>query len=668
MDYIKISDITLYGVNGEGVTGDGKASLTVKDTPHGGRAYYVSASLDGGFSADKALTASLGIPDTSEYLAIENHSQYWCRPFWGGSLGKLPERVQELLIKDGDVYRVLLPVCADTFKTVICGGGGGAFIRMSANTSRISECKEQLAFVYMEGRDPFEVLENIARDAAVMLGNGMKMRNERKYPEALEYLGWCSWDAFQIRVNHEGLLEKAKEFKDKGVPIGFAIIDDMWGDAPNLENYQTEMDFGDMVRAMHASPLRNFEGAPKRFPKGMKAAVSDLHESGIKNIGIWFPTTGYWWGVEKGSPLEEELKDVLVTSETGRIVASPEKERTEKYFDILCGKTKDFGADFVKIDNQGFHINYRNMASFGQSAGAVQSAIESATEKYFGGALINCMGMPSECLFNRKESAVCRCSDDFIPEDRAWFLKNVLQCSYNGLMQGQYHVNDWDMWWTDDGQAVKNSLCRAISGGPVYVSDKLGRTNPEILKPMALSNGRILRGDESAKPSADCLIGDPTVGNKIFKIYNRVGDCGVVAVYNINAKDESVSGSVGACDMRLPEGRYAYYEFFGRKGGILERGETLDVTLPSGDDFKLYTFVPLTDGVAVMGRTDLFMGVKAAKRDGKRVSLAEGGDVAVISERPIRVTSADGKEVRTERNGALTKISLSKEQTELTIF
>ena len=32
------------------------------------------------------------------------------------------------------------------------------------------------------------------------------------------------------------------------------------------------------------------------------------------------------------------------------------------------------------------------------------------------------------------------------------------------------------MWWSDDGQATKNAVLRAMSGGPVYMSDKLGRS------------------------------------------------------------------------------------------------------------------------------------------------------------------------------------------------
>ena len=678
MDYIKLSNAKIFDKNGKEVDVDAAETVTERVTPRGGIAYYVSAECKEGFSDTKAISLDLGISDTAEYLAIENHSPFWCRPFFGDSLKKLPSKVQELLIKDGNVWKAVLPVCADTFKSLICGSESGASLYLYANTDKVTECKEQLSFIYMEGSEPYELLENIAKDVADMLGNGLKMRSERKYPKAMEYLGWCSWDSMQIRVNHDGLLQKAKEFKDKGVPIGFAIIDDMWGDAPNLETIPRDAEFVPMVHEMHASTLRTFEGAPTRFPKGMKGAVSALHESGIPYVGIWFPTTAYWSGVESGSPLEEELKGTLVAVEskntpffrTAKIeymnIVSPEKEKAEKYFDTLCGKVKDFGADFVKIDNQGFHSSYRGLSSIGESAKAMQTAIDNATGKYFDGALINCMGMPSECLFNRPSSAVCRCSDDFMPENKPWFAKNVLQCAYNGLLQGQYYINDWDMWWTDDGQAAKNSLCRAISGGPIYVSDKLERTRAEVLKPLVLSDGRILRMDESAKPTVDCLVNNPVTGKNLFKIFNRCGGSGVVAVFNINGNEDPVSGTVSASDMRLKDGRYAYYEYFSKTAGVLEAGESLSVSLENADDFKLYTFVPLTDGFAVIGRSDLYMGVKAAVRNGNEISLIEGGEVAFVSEKPIKIIS-DGKEITAKKDGALTAINIPCEQKKLTV-
>jgi len=212
-------------------------------------------------------------------------------------------------------------------------------------------------------------------------------------------------------------------------------------------------------------------------------------------------------------------------------------------------------------------------------------------------------------MFNRT-SAVSRCSDDFIPESREWFAKNILQCSFNGLLQGQFYVNDWDMWWTDDEQAVKNSLCRAISGGPIYVSDKIGRTNPEILKPLCLEDGRIIRPDESATPTADCLMQNPTTTDKIFKIRNRIGENGVCAVFNINAENKPVSGTLTPTELGISDGDYVYYEYFTGQTGVLKMGEKLNITLTNNDDFRLYSFaLKKGDSDEYTGRKDLFMGV-----------------------------------------------------------
>ena len=568
---------------------------------NGGIAVYVSGKDE--------LIYSTNIPDTSEYLAIENHSPFWCRPFWGSSLSELPERVQALLLKNGETYTYYLPVCDSVFKTLIRGGEHGVEFYTCSNCETVTKCAHQLAFICLEGKDPLSLMKQAAKAVCELLGNGLKLREEKVVPEVFNYLGWCSWDSMQIRVNHEGLLEKAREFKEKNVPVHFAIIDDMWADVPALNEIPEDADFGKMVGMMHASKMRSFAGDPKKFPKGMAAAIADLKKEGIPTVGIWFPTTGYWAGLMPNESEAEKQKGNTVTLANGQIIVAPDEEKAVRYFDDLCARVKEWGGDFVKIDNQGFHQRYMNVAPIGQSARAIQKGIDVAADKHFDGALINCMGMPSECMFNRT-SVVSRCSDDFIPESREWFAKNILQCAYNGLLQGQFYVNDWDMWWTDDEQAVKNSLCRAISGGPIYVSDKIGRTNPEILKPLCMEDGKIIRPDESAIPTADCLMQNPTTTNKIFKLRNRFGNKGVCAVFNINAENKPVSGTLSPMEVGIADGDYAYYEYFSRETGVLKQGEHLQIILSHNDEFCLYSFVPVVSGQSPdFGQTDLFMGV-----------------------------------------------------------
>ena len=612
-----------------------------------------SVGLDGARSI--SLRPALTCTD-ADYLAIVNHSPFWCSPAFGGRFSELPhdeKPTQMLLVCRDGIWSCVLPVCDDTYKTVIYGSEDGFEFCIYNNCAGLRECREQLAFVCCEDSDPYKAIRRCTKAAAVLLDCGLRMREERKYPEFFEYLGWCSWDALQIRVSHEGLLEKVREFREKRVPIGFAIIDDMWADCPHLEEIPADADFRSMVHEMHQSQMRSFQGSPRRFPKGMKAAVEDVKAMGIPRVGIWFPTTGYWNAFDPDGEAKEWM-EYLTQDRKGRLVPDPTPEKVFGLYDILCSRIRSWGCDFVKIDNQSFHGYFRGIKPIGKTARAFQTAIDSTVGSNFNGAMINCMGMTSECMFNRRSSAVSRCSDDFMPESREWFAKNILQCAYTGLLQGQYYVNDWDMWWTDDEQAKKNSLCRAISGGPIYVSDKIGRTNAEILYPLAFADGRILRPDESATPTADCLIGNPTGTGKIFKIRNRVGGSGIAAVFNIDAQNHAVSGTLSPTETGVCDGDYAYYEYFTGEAGILHKGERLEISLENNDTFRLYTFVPYQKGrPAVMGRLDKYIGVKAVVAENARsLTLYEGGRIGFVSETPISL-EADGKQLAVEQNGCL---------------
>ena len=676
MNQLKWKSVEIKGMDGAWRAGNNGSDTRVsfRWVPlSGGYACYVSANCAQGMNGAESIRFSPDIADETKYAAIENHSAFWCRPAFGDQLSKLPAKVQELFIRNGERYICYLPVCDSVFKTLIRGEEEGFGFVMYSNYDGITVCEEQLAFLCMEGADPLILARDCAKVAAELLGNGLAMRETKQTADVFNYLGWCSWNALMIRVNHDGLLEKAREFSEKGIPMHYAIIDDMWAEVPGLN--QVALDRG-MTAAMHASKLACFEGDPQRFPKGMKGVIADLKKAGIPEVGVWFPTTGYWAGLD---PDGEEAKlhqaDTVITEcatfsigDPKTLSVAPDEEKAFRWFDDYCGRVKAWDGDFVKIDNQGFHHTYHNLAPIGQSARAIQSAIDKATDKHFDGALINCMGMPSECMFNRT-STVSRCSDDFVPENRAWFAKNILQCSYNGLLQGQYYVNDWDMWWTDDDQATKNSLCRAISGGPVYVSDKIGRTDPEKFKPLILRNGRIIRCDESATPTADCIMEDPTKTGKIFKIRNRIGKNGVAAVFNIDGQNRPVSGTLSAHQTGIAKGDYVYYEYFSGDCGLLKDGESLSITLQHNDDFRLYTFVPYNQGgVTPLGRLDLFMGIGAVQKiRGNKITYIEGGKLGFYADASVKAV-ADGLELPVEKNGCLSTVSVAADQRNLSVL
>lgn len=557
---------------------------------------------------DRAVTLHIGgLDDTRAYCAVYMYSDYWSRPQFGDDLSAVPDRTQGLIVEKTDgSYAVFLPITSEQYKCDLRGEADGLCAVLFSWYDKLNDCHAP-AFAYAEGDDPFALLEACAEAGMKILGMGGKTRAERRYPAMFEYLGWCSWDAMQIRVSEDGLLEKCKEFRDKDIPVRWAILDDMWADIREFRDAEYET-FGDMVALMHSSSLYDFEADPIRFPHGLAHCIDKMHGYGM-TVGMWHPSTGYWRGIHPDSPLFTEIKDLLVQRPDGRWIPSPEPGKMFLFYAKFHAFLRSCGAEFVKIDFQScLRAHYRGMEPIGQTARTMQTAIEASVGAHFDNNLINCMGMASENMWNRQNTMISRCSDDFKPEDRAWFAKHITQCAYNSCIQGQFHVCDWDMWWTDDGQAVKNSVLRAVSGGPIYVSDKIGRSRKEMLDPLILDDGRILRCDRPAMPAKANLTRDPEHSAGAMLVQNTCcdGAAGVVAAFNLHADNAPADGSFTAADIHglVSSQTYAVYEYFTSEMRILDIADVYRFTLDDQDAFRLYIVVPYVNGRAVFGIVD----------------------------------------------------------------
>ncbi|MBQ8408644.1 MAG: alpha-galactosidase [Clostridia bacterium] len=585
-------------------------------------------------SLDPDFGVGIDIPFKGRYMADFRSSQFWCQPAFGSDPSKIPDQTQYLLYeKEDGSFGVILPVVSDTYRCVLVGKNESTLTaKLYSGYRKLCSC-QALAFVTAEGSDPHELTEKCVTEALKALGSGIPHRKDRRYPETFEYLGWCSWDAMQIRVNHDGLLEKCREFKDKGIPVRWVLFDDMWANVRDFHGH-TYNSFSDMCRLMHSSALYDYEADPIRFPSGLAKCIEDIKKQGFM-AGIWYPITGYWRGIEKDSPAFDKLKNYLIETDDGIFVPDFLREKSFGYFHTINSFLKKCGADFIKIDNQSAYTRfYNDLAPIGEAARSYHDGMEAAAGAVFDNAMINCMGMSSEDMWNRSASAISRCSNDFQPENRPWFASHMLQCAYNSMIQGQFYWCDWDMWWTDDGQALKNSLARAVSGGPIYVSDQIGRSHARILEPLALSNGKILRCDRPATPTADCLCSDPTASGKPMKIQNICNGSGVMVLYNLDAQNNTVSGEISPSQIPELEGEeFAVYSHFDKTVKILKRNEKLSITLTDNDDLALYVFLPYENGFAAIGRTDKFISpATVASVHDEKIILKEDGPYAFVKD------------------------------------
>lgn len=169
------------------------------------------------------------------------------------------------------------------------------------------------------------------------------------------------------------------------------------------------------------------------------------------------------------------------------------------------------------------------------------------------------------------------------------------------------------MFWTRHPDAGRHALLRAISGGPVYVSDRVGETDPEVLKPLACGDGRLLMMDRSARPTADCIFRDPRQGG-VLKLHNvgpwGSGKAGGIAVYNLT--DMAQTFSFTAADIPELDGSQPHwvYDWFARKAVRLAPGVRFAGTVEAGG-YGWYPVLPAGRHAAVLGLVQKYVGFAA---------------------------------------------------------
>ena len=141
----------------------------------------------------------------------------------------------------------------------------------------------------------------------------------------------------------------------------------------------------------------------------------------------------------------------------------------------------------------------------------------------------------TENLLAYYETSSARASDDFYPKDKASQTVHLVSCGYNSVMLSEIVTPDWDMFHSQHEYAAMHAAARAISGGPIYVSDSPGRHNPEILRRLVMPNGKVFRCALPARPTVDCLFNNVMEdGLSALKLFSRnVGGAGGVGAFNV---------------------------------------------------------------------------------------------------------------------------------------
>ncbi len=489
------------------------------------------------------VIVALDIPEPSKILCVYQHKEWWTRPSFPESLSGIPRRTQLLLLKYDEYYTAFLAITGEVSRTDLEGHDGRLYLRISTNTA-FTEDREIPVMTGARGLNPYECIARAAETAVNLIGHPEILRRCKRYPEIFKGFGWCSWNAFYQDVSEKQILQKLEELRRKQIPVRWVLIDDGWSEA----DYRSKK-------------LRGFDADRKKFPNGLGGVVRAIKEKyGIPYVGVWHATMGYWEGIEEHSEVFEEVCRDLRKLPDDRYVIEAGREKAFDFYDAWHGYLRaDCGVDFVKVDGQSsISVFYRNMKSYGEASNEIQKGLNASAALHFDNTIINCMGMAPEDVWHRESSMITRTSDDFVPDVKHGFREHAIQNAYSSLWARLFYTGDWDMFFSEHAESRQNGILRAISGGPVYVSDKAGASSREEIMKLLHADGSVLKCDDVGVPTEDCLFQDPVKGDKALKIYNRIcgkgrrgEDIWYIAAFNIRTDEKETGLTVSVTD--IPE-------------------------------------------------------------------------------------------------------------------
>ncbi|KAF8733048.1 hypothetical protein HU200_015409 [Digitaria exilis] len=511
---------------------------------------------------------SLGALRGVRFMACFRFKLWWMAQRMGEKGGDVPHETQFLLVEsrgaagdgseDTAAYVVFLPLVEGAFRASLQGGGSGDALELcveSGDADTRAASFDRLLFVGAAESDPFAAISG-AVAAAKSAIKTFRVRAEKKLPGIVDYFGWCTWDAFYQDVTQEGVEAGLRSLIAGGAPPKFVIIDDGWQSVGTDHTATGEPANGDepprLSRLTGIKENIKFQNADDP-PAGIKTVVRAAKEKyGLKYVYVWHAITGYWGGVRPGEAGTEHYRSSLQFPKVSPGVMENEPgmktdvltlqglglvhpRAVYRFYDELHAYLAAAGVDGVKVDVQCV------LETLGAGhGGRVQltrqyhQALDASIAKNFPeNGIIACMSHNTDALYCSKQTAVVRASDDFYPRDPVSHTIHIASVAYNSMFLGEFMLPDWDMFHSEHPAGNYHGSARAISGGPVYVSDAPGKHNFELLKKIVLPDGSILRARLPGRPTKDCLFTDPARdGVSLLKIWNMNKFTGVLGVYN----------------------------------------------------------------------------------------------------------------------------------------
>ncbi|XP_042043163.1 probable galactinol--sucrose galactosyltransferase 2 [Salvia splendens] len=679
-------------------------------TPGSGLGLVAGAFIGATASHSKSLHVfPVGVLEDVRFMCLFRFKLWWMTQRMGTCGKDIPLETQFMLIESKDasegedaptIYTVLLPILEGPFRAALQGNDKSELEICLESGDNAVETDQGLHLVYMHaGLNPFEVIDQAVKAVEKHMQT-FHHREKKKLPAFLDWFGWCTWDAFYTDVTAEGVEEGLKSLSKGGTPPRFLIIDDGWqqigNEAKNDPNcvVQEGAQFANRLTGIKENAKFKKNGKIEEQDSGLKHVVKDAKEQhNVKFVYVWHALAGYWGGVQPAGPGMEHYDTALaypvqspgVTGNQPDIVMDslavhglglvPPK-KVFNFYNELHAYLASCGVDGVKVDVQ--NIIETLGAGHGGRVSLTRSyhqALEASIARNFAdNGCISCMCHNTDGIYSARQTAVVRASDDYYPRDPASHTIHISSVAYNTIFLGEFMQPDWDMFHSLHPAADYHAAARAIGGCSIYVSDKPGNHNFELLKKLVLPDGSVLRAQLPGRPTIDCLFVDPARdGTSLLKSWNANKCSGVVGIFNCqgagwckiekktrihDASPGTLTGSVQATDVNGiaqlagPDWNGDAIAYAHRSGELvrLPKGASLPVTLKVLE-YELYHICPLKKitgdiSFAPIGLLDMFNSGGAVEQcdnisDSSSITLKVRGCGrfgAYSSQRPLKCT------------------------------
>ncbi|TYH34970.1 hypothetical protein ES332_D13G161500v1 [Gossypium tomentosum] len=597
------------------------------------------------------------------FMCVFRFKMWWMTQRMGACGQDIPFETQFLIVEardgsgngdDSAVYVVFLPILEGDFRAVLQGNE-----RNELEICLESELKGSLAIAgdpdvdefegnhlvfVAAGSDPFDVITNAVKSVEKHLQT-FSHRERKKMPDMLNWFGWCTWDAFYTNVTSESLKEGLESLEKGGIHPKFLIIDDGWQSvamdshgtefrADNAANFANRLT---NIKENHKFQKDGKEGHRVEDPAlGLRHIVTEIKQKhALKYAYVWHAITGYWGGVRPdvtemehyeskvvypiSSPgVESNEPDQALDSITKNGLGLVNPEKVFNFYDELHAYLATAGIDGVKVDVQNI-LETLGAGNGGRVklARKYHQALEASIAGNFANNdIISCMSHNTDGLYSAKRTAVIRASDDFWPREPASHTIHIASVAYNTVFLGEFMQPDWDMFHSLHPMAEYHGAARAVGGCAIYVSDKPGQHDFDLLKKLVLPDGSILRAKLPGRPTRDCLFSDPARdGKSLLKIWNLNEFTGVMGVFNCQGagwcrvgktnvihdkQPDTITGYVRARDVDyLPKvagdewnGDSIIYSHLGGELTYLPNDATMPITLKARQ-YEVFTVVPV---------------------------------------------------------------------------